>query len=410
MLKLGRIAPDKTEVDSVNGRTKLTFGNREITVAHIGPHFDSAARAVTPPASVDYSAKAAAGLSQMYLNDRLGDCVIACGAHAADLESGNESGLVPIATDTEIENDYVAFCGPGDQGCAVPIVLNDTKTTGQMLAGKRYQIVDFASVDNTNRTLAEACIVDFGSLTLAILLPNSWYANDASSGFVWDVPPANDTWVAGHCVLVVGYNAVGVQIATWGMIGTITWAAFQRGTIQGSPIVQECYARLGKAWTAVNDKSPSGFNTATLDAALQAAGSGTVPPITPPVNPPTPPTPTPTPTPVPPTPTPPPPTPTPPTPPTPPNPNVATLPLGPGSYPIAQKCHATLPPGKNEVVVTGGPSKEVIDQLRADVTEAQQTLAAYDAADAALAAATAESEKQATAIEAVLAKFSTAKN
>ena len=52
----------------------------------------------------------------------------------------------------------------------------------------------------------------------------------------------------------------------------------------------------------------------------------------------------------------------------------------------------------------------MIDQLRADVTEAQQTLAAYDAADAALAAATAESEKQVTAIEAVLAKFSTAKN
>src|SRR5208283_4507003 len=46
----------------------------------------------TPPASVSYTAKAMVSLNQMYLNDQLGDCVIAGGGHMRGVTSGNATG------------------------------------------------------------------------------------------------------------------------------------------------------------------------------------------------------------------------------------------------------------------------------------------------------------------------------
>ena len=46
------------------------------------------AHAVTPPPAVDYSPKALQALRQLYLNDVLGDCVIAEGYHAVGVATG----------------------------------------------------------------------------------------------------------------------------------------------------------------------------------------------------------------------------------------------------------------------------------------------------------------------------------
>src|SRR6202023_1333730 len=58
-------------------------------------------------------------------------------------------------------------------------------------------------------------------------MPDAWVNPMPSGpGFVWDVAGSPDP-NNGHAVAIVGYNSQGVQIATWGMIGTVTWAALK---------------------------------------------------------------------------------------------------------------------------------------------------------------------------------------
>ena len=62
-------------------------------------------------------------------------------------------------------------------------------------------------------------------------------------GFVWDVAgPANPD--NGHCFVGVGYTDIGVVIDSWGMLGTITWAAIAAyATTTGSANCTPCSLR-----------------------------------------------------------------------------------------------------------------------------------------------------------------------
>src|SRR6202142_3971073 len=69
-----------------------------------------------PPATCSYAPKASTALSEMYLNDQLGDCVIAGMAHLAGVFSGN-AGIPPVVfTAEQITGLYSAIGGyvPGD--------------------------------------------------------------------------------------------------------------------------------------------------------------------------------------------------------------------------------------------------------------------------------------------------------
>lgn len=243
------------------------------------------------PASVDWTPKAMAGLNRMYLNDTYGDCVMASAYHEIALWTGNESGVAIQATDQEVYNAYESVCGPGDNGCVITDVLDHTKSVGLIAGGNPYKIADYIAVDSTKKNLLQIAINDFGTVKFGINLPNAW-----TTAQVWDV--TNTGIVGGHDVSAVGYNAIGVLIASWGAIYTITWAA-----LASTRWVEEAYIPLSPDWTSKANLSPSGLNVATLQADLATLGAGGVPSITP-TPPPVPVPPTPTPTPVPPVPTP----------------------------------------------------------------------------------------------------------
>ena len=236
------------------------------------------------PDTVDYSPKAAAALKQMYLNDQYGDCVIAGEAHNIGVRTGNESGTPTVFADSDIYATYQAACGPGDNGCLITDVLNYQKTTG--FPGG-HKIAGYVSVDNASQDQVKAAIFLFGCITLGINLPGSW-ANNAQPGFVWD--DTNDPSVGGHEVVCMGYNAQGVITSTWGILGTMTWAA-----LADKSIVSECYAAIGPDWTDGSKPAPNGLDLASLQSDLSALGGGTIPPLPDPPtpSPPTPPVPTP---------------------------------------------------------------------------------------------------------------------
>ncbi len=237
------------------------------------------AGATPPPAATDYSAKAQASIARMYLNDQLGDCVIAGKMHKLGLWSANDSdsGGVVLATDAEVRTQYLKLAAvPGtDSGCIITDVLDYFTRSGLVAGGKTYKIDGYVPIDHTDPVEVKVAILLMGSLTLGINLPQAWTTGGNNS--VWDT--TNTQIVGGHDVCAVGYDQQYVYIATWGGLRRITWAGFT-----DRRFITELYACLGQVWYGA-DKTCSalGWDYNRLKSALDTLKLGQLPDITPPV-------------------------------------------------------------------------------------------------------------------------------
>jgi len=236
---------------------------------------------VTPPAICDYSQKALKALTQMYLNDQLGDCVIAGGYHVEGTETGNATGTPFIATSQQIINDYSAIGGynpkdpNSDQGCDEQTALNYWVQHGFADGTK---LCGWLAVDATNKTELMQAIYLFENLYFGISLPDSWVNPFPSvNGFVWDDgTPDPDN---GHCVMGMGHTAAGIKIDTWGILGTLTWKAIAHLCSQAGG--GEVYTLLSPSMLAKGQaKAPNGFAWADLIKDFNLLG-GNVPSPTP---------------------------------------------------------------------------------------------------------------------------------
>ena len=226
-----------------------------------------------PPATVDYSSKGKDFLSRILGNDTLGDCTAAGAFHTGGLFLAN-AGVTPVPfTEAEVIAFYSATSGyvPGDpdtdNGADEVTVLNYWKQTG--LIPGQHKITGYMAVDPTNKIEQQQAMWLFESLYFGIELPDAWVnPMPGASGFVWDVAGgANPNY--GHCFVGVGYNAQGVQIDSWGMIGTITWGAINK-YCRPSP-GGELYTILGPdSISKATAKNAAGFDATQLLADLQA--------------------------------------------------------------------------------------------------------------------------------------------
>jgi hypothetical protein len=238
----------------------------------------------TPPDSVDYSSKATDCLSNVYKNDALGDCVIAAGYHIIGVETGNADDGAPfIATDDQIIADYSAIGGydpnnptATDNGCDEQTALHYWMNNG-FADGSKLQ--NFLAVDATDANAVKTALWLFENLFFGIELPDSWINPFPSApGFAWDndaPDPQN-----GHAICGVGYDANGVQIDTWGLMGTMTWEAIAALCVPSAG--GELYVLLTPDQIAAGqDKAPNGFDWATLAADFEALGGATPAPPAP---------------------------------------------------------------------------------------------------------------------------------
>jgi hypothetical protein len=233
----------------------------------------------TPPASCDYSAAGAPALQNIYLNDQYGDCVIAGGYHVVGLETGNANGGHPfVATTQQIVADYSAIGGfdpnnpqATDNGCDEQTALNYWTQHGFADGTK---LIGWLAVDATNMQQVMTAMFLFENLFFGIELPDAWInPMPSASGFVWDVgTPDPDN---GHCVMGVGYTPQGVKIDTWGMFGTLTWAAIAALCTQSGG--GELYVMLTPDQLAKGQaKAPNGINWTSLLTDFNTMG-GNVP-------------------------------------------------------------------------------------------------------------------------------------
>lgn len=233
-----------------------------------------------PPATCDYTKGATTALANVYMNDQLGDCVIAGIAHVVGVLTG-DAGKPFVYTNDQIVALYSAIGGyvpnnpSTDNGCDEQTALNYWENHGAP-AGD-HKIAGWLSVDGTNPEECRTALWLFENLYFGLELPDKWVnPMPAESGFTWDVAGASDP-NNGHCVVGVGYTASGITIDTWGMTGTLTDKAI---ATYGIP------AANGEVYTVVsqdginkaNQKAPNGFDWSQLIADFDSMGGSVKPP------------------------------------------------------------------------------------------------------------------------------------
>lgn len=238
--------------------------------------------ATPPPPTLDLYTKAAAPIAQMYGNDVKGDCVIASLMHLIGCWTANDpdSGGTAVGTTNEAYKYYESWCGPGDNGCYIADVLTRAKA-GITVGGKLYPIDAFASVSWLNKLFVQVGILLFRGGKIGFSLPQAWFTSA-----VWDV--TSSPIAGGHDVCLVGYDANGVFVSSWGRIYQITWAAFL-----SRQYIDEMFMCVGQSLWGADQVGPLGFTAASLRAKLSQLGAGTLPSIDPPAPPPPPPPPSP---------------------------------------------------------------------------------------------------------------------
>jgi hypothetical protein len=233
----------------------------------------------------DYRPQAQASLANVYLNDQLGDCVIAGIAHVVGTLRGNSGAAPFLYSNDEIVALYSAIGGyvPGDastdQGCNEQTALNYWQNNGAP-AGSTHRIVGWIAVNPADPTEFRTALWLFENLYFGMELPDPWInPAPASSNFVWDVAgPADPN--NGHCVVGVGYTPQGVIIDTWGMTGLMTDAAI--GQYASSNSGGELYAVLSQdAINRATMKAPSGFDWSQLVADFDSMGGNVAVPTAP---------------------------------------------------------------------------------------------------------------------------------
>ena len=224
------------------------------------------------PTQTNYAAKAAPALRQMYLNNSLGDCVIAGMAHLEGLFAANAGTALPTFTDQQIIDLYGKVGGYNpkdpntDQGCDEQTALNYWQHNG---IGEGSPITGWLSIDASNITEVKTAILLFENVFFGIELPDAWVNPVPShSGFTWDVAgdavPDN-----GHCFVGVDYDNKGVKIDTWGMLGHITYKAvakYATGHLGGELYTVLSPDMIDKA----TKKAPNGIDWDSLNTDFKA--------------------------------------------------------------------------------------------------------------------------------------------
>jgi hypothetical protein len=168
----------------------------------------------------------------MFLNDNLGDCVIAGRAHATIRFEYFEQGDVVLSIkDPEVLREYQREGGSmveGKQGLNMLDSLNWWRKKGWKAATKTYSIHAFAEIDRTKIDEVRTSIRYLNGAYIGLSLPNCW-RDQINRGQKWDVVPGPDGAPnphSGHCVYLCGYNADGPVCVTWGQKQPMTWQFF----------------------------------------------------------------------------------------------------------------------------------------------------------------------------------------
>jgi hypothetical protein len=216
-----------------------------------------------PPAQLDLTAHVTDW--PMYANDRIGDCTIAAAGHMIEAWTAAARGAAVEVGEQAVLQAFeaVKITDPstGEEGAVELDVLRYWRATG--VGGHR--IGAFAGVSLHDEQLVRTGAFLFGGAYIGLALPLTSQEQD-----VWDwtgtlTGPAKPGSWGGHAVDVVGYDAGGLTVVTWGSLKRMTWRFWER-------YVDEAYCLLSPDFLS-GGKAPNGFDLDALkeDLALVTA-------------------------------------------------------------------------------------------------------------------------------------------
>ena len=224
------------------------------------------------PNSFDYTTAAATACADILGNSTLGDCTAAGAGHIIDAMTANAGAPVVIQT-----ADAIKFYSltTGYDGTPATDLGGDEVTVCTYWQQHGYDgagcnaIAGYLEIDEADEALVKSCCWLFGSLYFGLELATPW-TQIGGSGFTWDVgsPPNPED---GHCVAGIGANPNGILVDTWGLTGTITWAAIKQFCAESAG--GNLFAILTQdAINSASAKAPSGFDFAALVADFNQLG------------------------------------------------------------------------------------------------------------------------------------------
>jgi hypothetical protein len=228
--------------------------------------YTNAAELPPLPASFGHEALIGARDWGMLANDRYGDCVFAGAAHETMLLT-REGGKVVSFTDADVLGDYAALTGfdparsETDQGADMQQAAEYRRTTGIVDAhGARHRVAAYLALEPGNVEHLYQATYLFGVAGIGLSLPTSALAQ-SKRGQPWDVVPGAPI-EGGHYVPLVGRQANGLHVISWGAVQVMTEAFLKQYCDEAVAYVsQECL---------VDRKSPEGFAYADLISDLAA--------------------------------------------------------------------------------------------------------------------------------------------
>jgi hypothetical protein len=249
------------------GRGSFMLGRKKPLV--VGPHLRMSRymtrKMPSPPASCSYLPSDMSWLENILGNDANGDCTCAAAFHIGGMMLQNANQPLPPAYNAQTcLNFYYHLTGGQDTGLDEQTVFNFWQKHG-LLSNGTHEITARVIVDPTDKTEVQAALWLFENLYLTAGLPDAWVNNEPEgNGFTWDVAGPSDP-DNGHAFCGVAYDGNGVQIDTWGLIGTLTYAALAEYNDPSNG--GGCYAVISKdSINTASMKAPNGFNFAQLQS------------------------------------------------------------------------------------------------------------------------------------------------
>jgi len=197
-------------------------------------------------------------------NKTAGDCVFAGGAHETMLLNMEVGNAIPF-TDASVLSDYSAVTGydpsnpATDQGTNVQDAANYRRTTGLLDAkGNRHKVAASLGLTPGNVSHLWQALYLFDIVGIGLQLPAS-AMDQFEAGQPWDVVEGSPI-EGGHYVPMIAKRDM-LYVVTWGKTQPMTLRFF-------STFCDEARTYLSQE-AIVNQKSPDGFDYATLQQAMR---------------------------------------------------------------------------------------------------------------------------------------------
>lgn len=191
--------------------------------------FKNLIRAAPVPENYDWDITHPGVPTPVFLNDQLGDCVMAGRAHQTlRFEMAEQKKLISISDD-EVKAEYFRETGGADSGLVVSDSLRNWRRLGWYAGGKNYKIRAYARLDVANQYQVKSAIYADLGMGIGFDVPQS-AMDQFNNGQPWTLVPGHNPSLGGHYVYCVGYDKDGITCVTWGRRQRMSWDFFSKYT------------------------------------------------------------------------------------------------------------------------------------------------------------------------------------